>query len=152
MKIGIKGLNLIKEFEGFREDAYKCPADVWTIGYGHTNDVQEGDVVNLSGAEILLIEDLDWAEEVVNQFVEVELNQNEFDALVSFVFNVGSGNFQKSTLLKRLNNGGYYSVPTELKGWNKGGGKVLPGLVRRREAEGKLFIEEIQKSKQRSSK
>ena len=148
MKIGLKGLNLIKESEGFEEDAYKCPAGVLTIGYGHTSDVQEGDVVTLKEAEILLIEDLDWAEGVVNRNVKVELNQNEFDALVSFVFNVGSGNFRSSTLLKRLNNGGYYSVPRELNRWNKGGGRVLKGLVRRRKAEGILFSTAIQSSKQ----
>ncbi len=148
MKIGFKGLNLVKEFEGFREEAYKCPAGVWTIGYGHTKDVNPDDVVTLNGAEILLIEDLDWSEEVVNQNVVVSLNQNQFDALVSFVFNVGSGNFKKSTLLRRLNNGRFDAIPVELKRWNKGGGKVLKGLIRRREAEGKLFCEEIKGASQ----
>ena len=149
MKIGFKGLNLIKEFEGFREKAYKCPAGVWTIGYGHTGGVKEGDVVTSNEAEKLLIQDLDWAEKVVYKHVNVFLNQNQFDALVSFVFNVGSGNFQKSTLLKRLNSGQYSDVPHELKRWNKGGGVVLPGLVRRRRVEGELFMEEIQSANQK---
>jgi lysozyme len=119
-----------------------------TIGYGHTKDVRPGDVVTLTEAEKLLIEDLEWSESVVNNQVKVPLNQNQFDALVSFVFNVGSGNFGKSTLLKRLNAGRYDDVPHELKRWNKGGGEVLPGLTRRREAETKLFCEPIQKANQ----
>jgi len=92
-------------------------------------------------AEELLKQDVGWAETVVNEYIIIELNQNQFDALVSFVFNVGSGNFKSSTLLKKLNKGEYGEVSKELKRWDKANGVVLPGLTRRRKAEGDLFNE-----------
>lgn len=133
------GVDLIKEFEGFRSEAYLCPADVWTIGYGHTKGVQPGDVVTAEEAEDLLREDLAWAEKAVWAAVEVPLTDDQFAALVSFTFNLGEGALRSSTLLRRLNAGEHEAVPSELMRWNKAGGKVLAGLTRRREAEGALW-------------
>lgn len=131
---------IIKEFEGLRLEAYKCPADVWTIGYGHTRGVIPGDVITKKEAEAFLSEDVEDAESAVNEYVNVKLNQNQFDALVSFVYNLGAGNFKSSTLLRKLNQGDYLGAANEFERWNKAGGKVLNGLVRRRKAESNLFI------------
>lgn len=144
MKVSKAGLNLIKEFEGVRLEAYKCPANVWTIGIGHTSaagapEVVPGMKITLQQAYDILNRDLDQYEEAVNKLVKVPLTQNQFDALVSFVYNVGVGSFQKSTLLKKLNAGDYSAVPGELMKWTKAGGKELPGLVRRRRAEAALW-------------
>lgn len=138
------GLDLIKQFEGLRLKAYKCPADVWTIGYGHTSAagqpaVKSGMSITEAQANKILASDLGQYEDAINNSVKVELTQNQFDALVSFVYNVGIGAFQKSTLLKKLNAGQYDAVPAELMKWTKGGGKELPGLVRRRRAEAALW-------------
>ena len=131
---------IIKEFEGLRLEAYKCPADVWTIGYGHTNKVKQGDAITTGEAEVLLALDVQEAERAVNAYVDVDINQNQFDALVSFVYNLGAGNFKSSTLLRKLNQGDYLGAANEFERWNKAGGKVLNGLVRRRKAESNLFI------------
>ena len=131
---------IIKQFEGLRLEAYKCPADVWTIGYGHTNKVKSGDAITEGEADILLALDVQEAERAVSSYVDVDINQNQFDALVSFVYNLGAGNFKSSTLLKKLNQGDYLGAANEFHRWNKAGGKVLRGLVRRREAEANLFI------------
>lgn len=144
MKVSKDGLNLIKEFEGVRLTAYKCPADVWTIGIGHTSaagapEVKPGMTITLQEAYDILNSDLGQYEDAVNKLVKVPLTQNQFDALVSFVYNVGVGAFQKSTLLKKLNDGQYNAVPGELMKWTKAGGKELPGLVRRRRAEAALW-------------
>ena len=136
MKIGFKGLNLIKEFEGFRAKAYKCPAGVWTIGYGHTRGVTPDMTISMAEAETLLKQDAGWAEIVVNKYVEVELTQNQYDALVSLVYNIGEGNFRTSTVLKELNKRNYEEAREAFKLWNKANGKTLPGLTRRRKAEG----------------
>ena len=138
------GLDLIKQFEGLRLKAYKCPADVWTIGYGHTSAagqpaVKSGMSITEAQANKILAADLGQYEDAINNSVKVDLTQNQFDALVSFVYNVGIGAFQKSTLLKKLNAGQYDAVPGELMKWTKGGGKELPGLVRRRRAEAALW-------------
>lgn len=138
------GLDLIKQFEGLRLKAYKCPADVWTIGYGHTSAagnpaVKSGMTITEAQANRILASDLGQYEDAINNSVKVDLTQNQFDALVSFVYNVGIGAFQKSTLLKKLNAGQYDAVPGELMKWTKGGGKELPGLVRRRRAEAALW-------------
>lgn len=144
MKISKAGLNLIKEFEGVRLTAYKCPAGVLTIGIGHTSaagppEVKPGMTITAQDAYDILNCDLDQYEDAVNKFVKVPLTQNQFDALVSFVYNVGVGAFQKSTLLKKLNAGQYDAIPAELMKWTKAGGKELPGLVRRRRAEASLW-------------
>jgi len=144
MKTSEAGLRLIKEFEGFRSKAYVCPAGVLTIGYGHTSAAGEPAVVR--GMEItngvaheILRSDLERFERGVTRLVKVDLEQNQFDVLVSFAFNCGLGNLKKSTLLKRVNAKRFEDVPAELMKWTKGGGKVLPGLVRRRRAEAEMW-------------
>ena len=139
MEISQEGLSLIKKFEGCELESYKCAAGVWTIGYGSTNGVEEGMEISQERADMLLLEDVEVFEEAVNKLVEVPLEQNQFDALVSWTFNLGSTNLQNSTLLKVLNNKDYEGVPSQIKRWNKAGGEVLQGLVRRREAEALLF-------------
>ncbi|SKA08641.1 lysozyme [Cetobacterium ceti] len=139
MKIGKNGLDLIKQEEGLRLKAYKCQAGVLTIGYGHTRGVKENDVITEEQAEKLLIEDLAESEKWVNKLVKVPLSQNQFDALVSFVFNLGAGALQDSTLLKNLNQGQYYQASQEFKWWRKAGGEVLEILMRRRFRERDLF-------------
>lgn len=140
MKISQEGINLIKSFEGFSAIPYQCSADVWTIGYGHTKNVTKfHERISKEYAEELLRKDLLDAEIAVDSYVKVPLTQNQFDALVSFVFNLGAGSFKKSTLLKKLNKGEYDQVPYELMRWNKAGGKVLTGLSRRRAAEAELW-------------
>ena len=139
MEISQEGLSLIKKFEGCELESYKCAAGVWTIGYGSTNGVEEGMEISQERADMLLLEDVEVFEEAVNKLVEVPLEQNQFDALVSWTFNLGSTNLQNSTLLKVLNNEDYEGVPSQIKRWNKAGGEVLQGLVRRREAEALLF-------------
>lgn len=140
MKISEAGLDLIKSHEGFRSDAYLCPAGVWTIGYGHTGDVEEGQSVTEEEAEELLLRDVAFAEDAINSLVEVELSQQMFDALVCFVYNVGVGAFEQSTLLRLLNQGQMEKAAEQFLRWNKAGGKELAGLTRRREAERALFL------------
>ena len=139
MKASQEGVNLIKHFEGCYLDAYLCPAGVWTIGYGHTANVKEGDSVDQEAAEAFLIEDLESFEQAVTRLVEVPLTQQQFDALVSWTFNLGAGNLAESTLLRKLNNYQYAEVPEQMMRWVKAGGQVLDGLVRRRAAEAALF-------------
>ena len=134
-----KGINLIKRFEGLRTAAYKCPAGVWTIGYGHTQTAKPGMVITPLEAEELLKKDLFVYEQAVRQYVKVPLSQNQFDALVSFTFNVGMGAFKSSTLLRLLNQGDSYQAGFQFMRWTMANGKRLPGLVRRREAEQVLF-------------
>lgn len=139
MKISQKGIEVIKKFEGCKLEAYKCPAGVWTIGYGTTKGVTDGMKITKEKAEELLKLDIDKFEKTVLKLVKVDLNQSQFDALVSFTYNLGEGNLSKSTLLKMLNNKDYYGASQEFIRWNKAGGKVLNGLIRRREAERNLF-------------
>lgn len=142
-RINEAGLALIKEFEGLRLTSYRCPAGVWTVGWGSTGPhVVPGMTITEEEAETLLRDDLRRFEEGVEQLVEVPLNDNQFAALVSFAFNLGLGALSGSTLLRLLNEGDYASVPAQLARWNKAGGKVLAGLSRRREAEGKLWSKE----------
>lgn len=145
-KTSAVGKKLIKEFEGFRAIAYLCPAKVWTIGYGTTKinglPVQSGMKITTQEAEVFLEEDLKQFEDAVNQNTTTSLNQNQFDALVCFVYNVGVGNFKKSTLLKKVNAQDFVGASLEFAKWNKANKKVLPGLTRRREAERKLFMGE----------
>ena len=139
MKASQDCVDLVKFFEGFEGKAYLCPANVWTIGYGRTKNVQEGDRITKVQAERDLLEELEeFAEQVLNS-VKVELTQNELDALTSWTYNLGVGNLNSSTLLKKLNAGDKNSVPSEMIRWNKAAGKVLAGLTRRREAEAKLW-------------
>lgn len=137
-----RGIKLIKEFEGFEPRAYYCPANVLTIGYGHTRGVKQGQVINETQAEKLLRTDLVIFEQDVNKLVKVKINQNQFDALVSFAFNCGSRALSTSTLLKKLNAGDYAGAASEFERWNKAGGRELAGLTRRRKAERYLFESE----------
>lgn len=138
---GVLDVSLIKEFEGLQLKAYKCPAGVWTIGYGHTKTAREGMKITERGAEELLRHDLVWVEEAINKNVRVPLNQNQYDALASWVYNLGGTNLRTSTLLKKLNAKDYYGAGQEMLRWNKAGGKVLKGLTRRREAEVALWTQ-----------
>ena len=140
MKTSAEGLALIKKFEGCELEAYQCSAGVWTIGYGHTKGVQEGDEWSQNHAEHMLEVELEEYEGYINDYVTSPLSQNQFDALVSWVYNLGPANLKASTMLKVLNAGDYQEVPAQMKRWNKAGGNVLEGLVRRREAESLLFL------------
>ena len=140
MKTSNKGINLIKKYEGFRSKAYLCPARIWTIGYGHTSGVKSGDVITEAQGEEYLRADLKEAENVIN-YHNLELNQNQFDALVSFVFNLGPGNFNRSTLLKLIKGSRYdVRIKAEFRKWVYGGGEVLNGLVKRRKEEAELYF------------
>lgn len=135
-----QGLALIAAHEGLKLKAYLCPAGVPTIGYGHTKGVRMGDTITPDQADKFLREDLADAEKAVNA-QGLKINQNQYDALVSFTFNVGVGNFGKSTLLKKVKaNADDPAIRNEFARWNKGGGKVLPGLTRRRKDEADLYF------------
>lgn len=135
LSISTNGINLIKEFEGLYLNAYKCPAGVWTIGYGHTGNVKQGTTINKKEAEVLLLNDLQEFENAVNK-LPYKLNQNQFDALVSFSFNCGTGNLKKLT---NNNKRTLNEISNALLLYNKANGKELTGLTRRRKAEQKLF-------------
>ncbi|EIZ8956843.1 lysozyme [Cronobacter sakazakii] len=139
---GVPGVELIKSFEGLRLDKYQDAIGKWTIGYGHLILPNENfpRSLTLQEAEDLLRADLGMTERGIRQIVKVDLNQNQFDALVSFAFNVGLGNLQSSTLLRLLNQGSYREAAEQFLRWNKAGGNVLAGLTRRREAERLLFL------------
>ena len=139
MKISQEGLSLIKKFEGCELEAYKCAAGVWTIGYGSTKGVEEGNTITQEEADKLLLDEMEEYEGYINDMVKVDLKQNEFDALVSWVYNLGSSNLSSSTLLQKLNTKEWDDVPNQIKRWNEAGGKVLQGLIRSREAEALLF-------------
>lgn len=142
-RIATAGLRIIQVSEGLALKTYLCPAQVWTIGYGHTKGVKAGDTCTKEQAEAWLLEDCEDAERAVQRLVTVPINQNQFDALVSFTFNLGSGNLTASTLLRKLNSGDYVGAALEFSKWVKGGGRVLPGLVTRRKAEQNLFSKPI---------
>jgi len=165
-KINQAGIDLIKRFEGLGDgdkstpglDPYLCPASVATIGYGHAIVVDGRQLKNVDGlvraktlypqgitiaeAEDLLRADMIGFERGVAACVKVPLTDNQFASLVSFAFNLGVGALQKSTLLKLLNQGKYSLAANEFLKWNKAAGRILPGLVRRREAERALFLRE----------
>lgn len=144
METSERGLALIKEHEGYRDTAYRCPAGEWTIGFGHTSGVKEGQRCTPMDAGRWLKEDIAAAErEVSFQTQGVPLRQCQYDALVSFVYNIGAGNFRNSTLLKKVRaNPDSPSIRDEFGRWIYGGGRVLPGLVARREAEADLYFSE----------
>lgn len=143
MNISETGIQLIKKFEGCSLNAYKCPAGIWTIGYGHTLGVKEGQTITKEQAEIFLKQDIRSFELTVNNLVNVPLNQGQFDALVSFCYNLGSGNLKNSTLLKLLNKKNYIGAAEQFDRWVYASGKKLPGLVKRRTAEKELFLNDI---------
>lgn len=143
MKTSQQGLDLIKRFEGFSPVPYLCPAKIWTIGYGHAMRIE--DVPKFNGgiskqvAEAILRVDVLVAERAVARLIRQPLNQNQFDALVSFTFNLGTGALQRSSLRQAINRGEMSVVPAQLMRWVWGGGRKLPGLIKRRAAEGSLF-------------
>ena len=139
MQTSQRGIDLIKRFEGLRLSAYKCPADVWTIGYGTTAGVKEGQIITKERAEELLRDDVKRFEDQVLRLVKVPLTQGQLDALVSFTYNLGAANLGNSTLLRLLNAGDYKGAASQFGRWTKAGGKELPGLVKRRAAERSLF-------------
>ena len=145
MKISPRGLELIKEFEGFSANAYLCPAKIPTIGDGNTfysdgRKVKLGEQISKSDALELLeiVANKDFADKIFPSII-VPVTQNQFDAMVSLAYNIGVGNFLKSTLLKKLNLKDYIGASNEFLKWNKSGGKELLGLTRRRKREQDLF-------------
>lgn len=144
MKTSQKGIDLIKQFEGLELEAYQDIAGVWTIGYGHTETAKPGMRINEREAEALLQRDLRPREQSLSRIVNVTINQNEFDALISFVYNVGVEAFRRSTARKRLNNGNRIGAADALTWWNKatisGVLREVRGLTRRRAAERALFL------------
>lgn len=144
MKTSDHGIAFIKRWEGVRLRAYRCSANVLTIGVGHTAAMGDpkpvdGMKITEAEAEAILRRDLGSIERDVEKAVTVHVNQRQFDTLVSFVFNVGIGAFRKSTLLKKLNASRYDEVPSELMKWTRAGGRVVQGLVNRRKAEADLW-------------
>jgi len=142
MRTSEAGIRLIKSFEGCRTVAYQDAVGVWTIGYGHTIDVKKGMTITQHQCDVMLEVDIETYENYVKEQVDVSLTQNQFDALVSWVYNLGPTNLRNSTMLKVLNAGKYDEVPYQMKRWVHAGGKVLKGLVIRREAEAELFNNE----------
>lgn len=145
MQTSDKGIALIKQFEGCKLTAYQDSVGVWTIGYGWTQPVdgkpiRAGMTIKQETAERLLKTGLVSYESEVSRLVKVGLNQGQFDALVSFTYNLGARSLSTSTLLRKLNAGDYAGAADEFLRWNKAGGKVLNGLTRRREAERALFL------------
>jgi len=156
--MSIKGINCLKLWEGFKTKAYKDCAGYLTIGVGHLitdaekksgliktseKSIDINSVITEKDVELILKQDLSGFVAAVNNLVKVKLNQDQFDALVSFCFNVGQGNFKASTMLKVLNAGKYTEVPEQLKKWNRAGGKVVQGLVNRRNNEILLWNSKI---------
>lgn len=140
MRISSKGIDLIKSFEGLRLEAYLDSVNVPTIGYGHTRNVRLGQTITVEQAEAFLMEDIHEFELAIQRLVHINLTQNQFDALVSFTFNVGIGNLKKSTLLKKLNTGDIAGAANEFNKWVYAGKQKLKGLVKRRSKERLLFI------------
>ena len=141
MKTSQNGIELIKRFEGCRLETYICPAGVFTIGYGHTGaDVIGGLKITQEEAERLLKEDLKVFEIGIKRIIKVTLNQNQFDSLVSFTFNIGLDSFRKSTLAKLINKGQFKEAANQFNRWVYANGIKLNGLIRRRKAEKELFV------------
>jgi len=142
MKTSQEGIDLIKRFEGCKLESYLCPANIWTVGYGHTgSDVTQGLKISQGTAEILLRQDLGKFEDAVTKYAG-KAHQNQFDAMVSLCYNIGQGNFSKSSVARLHRNGQYTGAAAAFLLWNKGGGKILAGLVNRRKAERNLYLGE----------
>lgn len=147
MQMTEEGLALIRRFEGFRANAYRCPAGVWTIGYGHTSQagppaVRAGMQIGEEEAARILRDDVQRFADEVGAVLAREVSVAQFSALVSFAYNVGMPAFRSSSVLKAVNAGRFGEVPARLRLWVKAGGRVLPGLERRRAAEAELFLSE----------
>lgn len=142
MNVSDRGINLIQHFEGFYSKPYYCPAGVLTIGFGtvikdpkpYLQGITKEQATNMMMSEIIK------NERSINRLVKAFINQNQFDALISFVYNLGAGNLQASTLLRKLNNLDFLGAADEFPKWRKAGGRVLQGLVRRRLMERNLFL------------
>lgn len=141
MKTSDEGIALIAQFEGFRKQAYVCAGGKWTIGYGHTKGVKEGDVITEAEGLQYLREDVADAENAVRKWVHAPLRQNQFDALVSFVFNVGAGNFASSSLLREVNFDAddFADIRPRFMAWVYAKKRKLEGLGRRRKAEADMY-------------
>ena len=137
--VNMTGIELIKKFEGLRLESYKCPAGVWTIGYGTTKGIKEGQKITKEQAEKMLMDTYLQCESQVAKMVTVPLKQHQLDALVSFVYNLGQGALRGSTLLRRLNSGNYSGAAEEFDKWVFANGVKLKGLVARRQAERDMF-------------
>lgn len=145
MKISQTGIDLIKDFEGFRPEPYRCSANVPTIGFGSTLGVtMESAPITLAEGEALLKRDLVRFERAVHRLCPVPLTQGQYDALVSFSFNLGSGALQSSTLRRKLMRENYLGAADEFPRWVLAAGRRLAGLVRRREAERALFLSDME--------
>lgn len=146
MKINRATVDLVKEFEGFSAKAYKCPAGIWTIGYGTTANAgvgiapKEGMTISRSDAEGYLHGALEKFAAQIEDAITAPINENEFGAFVSLAYNIGPSAFRKSSALRHFNAGDKAKAASAILLWNKAGGKVLKGLTRRREAERKLFL------------
>lgn len=141
MLTGKNGIELIKSFEGFRSYPYLCPSNVWTIGYGHTKGIHKNSPsITKEQGESLLKEDLQDSEQAIKRLIYAEITQNMFDALVSFVFNLGSGALQRSTLRQKLNRLDYNGAANEFPKWCFAAGRKSKGILRRRLAEKELFL------------
>ena len=152
MKLSDEGYRLIRSFEGYHTrlkngncKAYRCPAGVWTIGYGCTEGIKPGMIWTQKEAETALKKEISKFEAAVDRLVKVPLNTNERDALISFAYNCGEGALSKSTLLRKLNKGDRIGAAREFAKWTRGGGRVLPGLVARRDREAALFLKPVEK-------
>lgn len=142
MKTSSEGIALIKQFEGCELTSYLCPANVWTIGWGHTGtDVVKGMTITQATADMLLRQDLGKFEDAVTKYAGPAY-QNQFDAMVSLCYNIGPGNFRGSSVARLHKNGQYTAAATAFLLWNKAGGKILQGLVKRRKAERNLYLGE----------
>lgn len=139
MQYSKDGLHLTEQFEGCKLTAYQDQGGRWTNGYGNTRNVVPGSTITQSQAKDDLRANIAWAESEVNRLVKVPLSQGEFDACVDFTFNCGCGNFDHSTLLKLINDGDMTDAANEFEKWDKCGGKVVAGLLRRRQAEAMEF-------------
>lgn len=136
MNISKQGIDLIKNFESLKLTAYLCPAGVWTIGYGHTTNVRRGDIITEEQAQKMLESDLAWVERTIQATVTVPLSQNQYDALCSIIYNIGSTMFSNSTLLKYINSGAEENaIVSQFMRWKFVGGRESKGLVNRRRRE-----------------
>jgi len=132
-------LDLLKEFEGLRLESYQDIGGVWTIGYGHTKTARPDMRITKEGAEALLRDDIKWVTEAIERLVSAPLNDNQYAALVSFIYNIGAGAFSKSTMLRHLNSKSYKLAGDEFPRWNKVKGVTVRGLTNRRLKEQELF-------------
>lgn len=139
MEYSKQGLALTEQFEGCKLTAYQDSVGRWTLGFGHTAGVLPGQTCTQEEAEAMLEADVAWAVTFVNKMVKISLTQPQFDAIVDFTFNLGAGNFEHSTLLTLVNQGNFAAAANEFEKWDRAGGQVVAGLLRRRQAEEQEF-------------